>query len=184
MKTIVAARLGRVFTTAFGACLAASSFAWTINTNLSIPIGSTGTYAPGNLVMQIPAGSQGPVTLDVMSFDNTAFTINAATGNCAQGRSFGSSTDAGGTSVNCPLVVNFSPSITGLITGLLTVRCSAVSSAGGAGIVCDGVSRTLFGLDATGLPGAVPVVGRWGMTLLALSLMGWAMLRIRRSNAV
>ncbi|TAG00084.1 MAG: hypothetical protein EAZ43_14375 [Betaproteobacteria bacterium] len=177
----------RCFAAIFGSVFAAASFGWTINTSLSVPIGNTASFTGVNVGLQLVVGSQGPATVDFMSFNNPAFAVDATGGNCGQGKSFGSAADVGPNNVLCPLAITFTPSILGPVAGTLTVRCSAVSSAGGVGLICDGTNQIIGVFDAIGLQGlavAVPTASRWAVTLLALMIMGWAMLRIRGRNAV
>jgi hypothetical protein len=86
----------------------------------------------------------------------------------------------------CTLQLRFAPIATGIRNGLLSISCRALTVAIGiAGLVCDGVLHDAYYLTGIGTAIAanpVPALGREGLTLMALMLIGASLLALRRKR--
>jgi hypothetical protein len=86
---------------------------------------------------------------------------------------------------SCTIDVRFVPSATGARAGTLTVDCMPLAAPGGIAINCDVNNQTIANLALNGLGAlaaalAVPGLGRYEITALALTLFalaGWSLRR-------
>jgi hypothetical protein len=82
----------------------------------------------------------------------------------------------------CTLQLRFAPLVAGLRNGLLSISCRTLAAViGVAGVVCDGGTYSAYNLTGTGIgASAVPALGREGLTLIALALVGTSLFALRR----
>lgn len=136
-------------------------------------------------VGSVADGAVETVTVNLLG-DPSSFTVSlaniAATGDFAVtgGTCVGATGLTNGS--NCSLQLRFAPTATGVRSGLLSITCNVVGAIVGViGLVCDNESHAAYNLTGIGvLASAIPTVGREGLTLIAMLLLGASLLALRR----
>lgn len=83
---------------------------------------------------------------------------------------------------NCAFPTTFTPSTAGARSAAYSITCSVVSLATVSNIICNNTPQTVISLNGTGFVlSPIPSLGRVGLTFLAVSLLGFALLRMRRA---
>lgn len=87
----------------------------------------------------------------------------------------------------CTLELEFTPTVAGLRTGILDVRCRVGATLIGVlGLVCDNSDRDAYELQGNGILAAiaqaVPMLGREGLTLTIMLIFAASLLGLRRKR--